>query len=91
MNVDFSSANLVADKVWYDASTGRLCLSAGTYQNGLSLAQIPDTDFESNAAIARFSLGQDGAVVVCHHKDGAETWLPVDMWLPAGFSVRTGK
>lgn len=91
MNVDFSAADLVADKVWYDASTGRLCLSAGAYQNGIPLSQIPDDDFESAAAIARFSLGQNGATVICHHKDGAETWLPVDMWLPDGFRVNARK
>jgi hypothetical protein len=88
MNVDFSAADLVAEKVWYDASTGRLCLSAGGYQNGIPLALIPDRDFESAAPIAGFSLGQGGAVVVCQHKDGAETWLPVDMWLPDGFTAR---
>ncbi|PAW71911.1 MAG: hypothetical protein B9S26_14995 [Opitutia bacterium Tous-C4FEB] len=87
MNVDFSAADLVAEKVWYDAGTGRLCLSAGAYQNGIPLAQIPDADFESTAPIGSFSLGQNGAVVICHHKDGTETWLPVDLWLPDGFSV----
>lgn len=91
MNVDFSAANLVAEKVWYDASTGRLCLSATGYQNGIVLAQIPDTDFDSSAPIAQFSLGQNGSVVVCHHKDGAESWLPVDLWLPDGFAAKTGR
>ena len=91
MNVDFSAANLAAEKVWYDASTGRLCVSAGDYQNGVSLDRIPDVDFESTAPIARFSLGQNGAVVVCHHKDGAETWLPVDMWMPEGFTAKAGR
>jgi hypothetical protein len=89
MNVDFSAADLVVDDVWYDAGTGRLCLSASGYRNGIPLAQIPDSDFESTAPISRFSLGQNGAVVVCHHKDGAETWLPVDMWLPEGFTSKT--
>ena len=91
MNVDFSAANLVAENVWYDAGTGRLCLSAGGFQNGILLAQIPDADFESATPIGRFSLGQNGAVVVCHHKDGAETWLPVDMWRPDGFATKAGK
>lgn len=91
MNVDFSAADLVAEKVWYDANTGRLHLAAGSYQNSLALVQIPDCDFESTAAIARFSLGQNGAVVVCHHKDGTETWLPVDMWLPDGFVAKTNR
>ena len=91
MNVDFSAADLVAEKVWYDASTGRLCLSSAGYQNGILLAQIPDADFESTTPVARFSLGQNGAVVVCHHKDGAETWLPVDLWLPEGFAAKAGR
>ena len=91
MNVDFSAADLIAEKVWYDASTGRLCLLAGGYENAIPLAKIPDSDFESPTAISRFSLGQNGAVVVCHHKDGKETWLPVDMWLPSGFELKTGK
>ncbi len=90
MNVDFSAADLVAEKVWYDASTGRLCLAAGGYQNGIMLAQIPDADFESATPIARFSLGQKGSVVVCHHKDGTETWLPVDLWLPEAFVANAG-
>src|SRR5580698_3784696 len=79
MNVDFSAADLVADKVWYDAASGRLCLSAGDYQNGILVSAIPDDDFESRAPIAGFSIGQSGSVVVCHHRDGAETWFPVDM------------
>jgi hypothetical protein len=89
MNVDFSATDLVADRVWFDASTGRLCVSAGGYQNGVLLSLIPDADFESATPIARFSLGQTGAVVVCHHKDGTETWLPVDLWLPEGFSPKS--
>ena len=91
MNVDFSAANLVAEKVWYDASTGRLCLSAAGYQNGISLEKIPDADFDSVTPVARFSLGQNGAVVVCHHKDGTETWLPVDLWLPDGFVAKASR
>ena len=86
MNVAFSSADLSAAKVWYDAVAGRLCLQAGDYQNGILLSQIPVQDFESASPISHFSIGQGGSVVVCHHKDGAETWLPVDMWLPGGVS-----
>jgi hypothetical protein len=86
MNVDFSPADLIAERAWYDASTGRVCVAAGTYVNGIRLAGIPDADFESTTGISRFSIGQNGSVVICHHKDGAETWLPVDMWLPDGFT-----
>jgi hypothetical protein len=91
MNVDFSAANLMPEKVWYDASTGRLCLSAAGYQNGIPLAKIPNSDFDSTTPITRFSLGQNGAMVVCHHKDGAESWLPVDLWLPEGFATKAGR
>ena len=31
-------------------------------------------------------LANDGTVVVCRHRDGSDTWLPVDMWLPGGFT-----
>lgn len=91
MKVDFSAVELVADKVWYDANAGRLCISAGDFQYGISLAQIPDHDFESTASISGFALGQSGAVVICHHKDGVETWLPVDMWLPGGVGTKPGQ
>jgi len=86
MDVDISATDLVADEVWYDAAPGRLCLSAGDYQNGIVFSEIPDDDFESRTPIAGFSIGQSGSVVVCRHRDGAETWLPVDMWLPGGFT-----
>ena len=58
MNVDFSSADLVAEKVWYDAGTGRLCLSAGAYQNGIPLAQIPDADLNLPHRSVVFRLGK---------------------------------
>jgi hypothetical protein len=48
---------------------------------GLDFASIPDHDFESQSPVARFSIGQSGSVVVCHHADGTETWLPGDLWL----------
>jgi hypothetical protein len=34
-------------------------------------------------------LGCEGTVVICHHGDGEETWLPVDLWLPGGFTPHT--
>jgi hypothetical protein len=85
MNVDFSATDLIAEKVWYDAGSGRLCVSSGHFQNGIVFSEIPDSDFESLAPIERFSLGQHGAVIVCRHRDGNETWLPIDLWLPGGF------
>jgi hypothetical protein len=88
MNVDFSAVKLAPERVWYDVPSGRLCISAGDYQNSIDLFAIPDRDFESTAPVIRFSIGQTGSVVVCHHRDGAETWLPVDLWLPGGFKPK---
>ena len=87
MNVDISREELVADRVWFDMSCGKLFVQAGDFVNGIEIAAIPDEDFESVAAIKSFSLGKSGTVVICHHKDGAQTWLPVDMWLPGGFTA----
>jgi len=89
MNVDFSAADLSAAKVWYDAASGRLCLQAGGFENGIKISEVPDHDFESRAPLTHFSIGQNGSVVICHHKDGAETWLPVDIWLPGGLRVKS--
>lgn len=86
MTVDYSNAELVADRVWFDAASGRLCLQAGDYVNGIEFARLPNEDFESASPVISFSLGQQGSVVVCRHRDGAETWLPVDLWLPEGFT-----
>jgi hypothetical protein len=47
---------------------------------------IAEADFESASPVVSFSIGHQGATVVCHHKDGKETWLPTDLWLPGGFS-----
>lgn len=86
MNVDISRDEMVADGVWFDMSCAKLFVQAGDFVNGISVADIPDADFESTAPIKSFSLGQSGTVVVCHHNDGAETWLPIDMWSPGGFT-----
>ena len=86
MNVDISWAELVAERVWFDASCGRLFVQAGDFVNGIEFAKLPDADFESSEPVKSFSIGQSGGVVVCHHRDGKETWLPVDMWLPEGFT-----
>ena len=88
MNVDISWDELVAERVWFDASCGRLFVQAGDFVNGVEFAKIPDADFESSASVKSFSIGQSGSVVVCHHRDGKETWLPVDMWLPEGFTPK---
>ena len=88
MTVDISWDELVAERVWFDASCGKLFLQAGDCVNAIEFAKIPDTDFESTAPARSFSIGQSGSVVICHHRDGAETWLPVDMWLPDGFTPK---
>jgi len=88
MNVDFSAVKLAPDRVWYDLPSGRLGIAAGDYQNSIDFFSIPDVDFESTAPVTHFSIGQTKSVVVCHHSDGAETWLPVDLWLPGGFTAK---
>jgi len=85
VNVDISWDEAVAEGVWFDAFCGRLFIQAGEFVNGIEFAKIPDEDFESSAPVKSFSVGQSGSVVDRHHKDGRETWLPVDIWLPAGF------
>jgi hypothetical protein len=82
MNVAISPERLVAERVWFDATNGRLYVQAQDFTNSLDPRSVPDADFESAAPLVRFSIGQRGSVIVCHHRDGAETWLPVDMWLP---------
>jgi hypothetical protein len=86
MNVDISWDELTAERVWFDASCGKLFVQAGDFVNGLDFMRIPDADFESTAPVRSFSIGQSGSVIICHHRDGAETWLPVDMWLPGSFT-----
>ena len=88
MNVDISWDELVAERAWFDASCGKLFVQAGDFVNGIDFARIADEDFESTAPVKSFSIGQSGSVVVCHHRDGQETWLPVDMWLPDGFTAK---
>lgn len=85
MNVDISPDEILAERVWFDATTGRLFIQCGAFVNGIDFAKIPDADFESATEVGSFSIGQSGGVVICHHKDGVETWLPLDMWLPGGF------
>jgi hypothetical protein len=54
--------------------------------NGIVFGLIAEADFESASPVVAFSIGHHGATIVCHHKDGKETWLPTDLWLPGGFS-----
>ncbi len=88
MNVDISIDELRAERVWYDASTKKLFVQARDFVNGIEFGLIPEDDFESNAPVVSFSIGNHGATVICHHKDGQETWLPANLWLPGGFSPK---
>lgn len=86
MNVAISIEKLRAERVWYDASAKKLVIQSKDFMSGLEFGLIPEEDFESSSPVIAFTLGHQGATVVCHHKDGKETWLPVDMWLPGAFS-----
>jgi hypothetical protein len=86
MNVDISIDELRAERVWYDASTKKLFVQAKDFVNGIKFDAISEDDFESESPVVSFSLGHKGATVICRHKDGKETWLPTDMWLPDGFT-----
>jgi hypothetical protein len=88
MNVDISIDELRAQRVWYDASARKLFIQAKDFVNGIEFERIADEDFESKTPVVSFSLRHKGATVVCRHKDGKETWLPVDMWLPGGFTPK---
>lgn len=80
MNVVFSSEPRTVERTWYDDATGLLYVEADGLARSLNLAELPEADFESDAPLVGFSLGQSGGVVVCRHEDGEETWLPVDTW-----------
>jgi hypothetical protein len=86
MLVDVSLAEPVATHVWFEPRTMLLSVEINGIVESIDFRQIPPEDFESTAPIVKFGMGQGGSVVVCHHHDGEETWLPVDMWLPGGFT-----
>ncbi|HEY5298389.1 MAG TPA: hypothetical protein VIK59_10735 [Verrucomicrobiae bacterium] len=86
MSVDISIEELCVERVWYDASTKKLFVQSKDFVNGIEFAAIAEDDFESRSPVTSFSVGHKGATVICHHKDGKETWLPADMWLSDGFS-----
>jgi DNA-binding transcriptional regulator YiaG len=85
INVAKSSSDKVKS-VWFDTVTGYLYVAFGSILRAIKLDLIPPDDFDSTADITDFSIGKRGTVVVCHHADGGETWLPVDMWQPKGFT-----
>jgi hypothetical protein len=75
-----------ATEVWFDPRLKTLSVIIDGVVASIDFAWIPKADFESMTPVTDFSLGSQGAVIVCRHDDGAETWLPVDMWLPGGFT-----
>ncbi|MEZ4866731.1 MAG: hypothetical protein R3C14_35755 [Caldilineaceae bacterium] len=86
MNVDISLAEPVATRVWFDIRSSSLLVEIDGIVAGLDFRLIPEEDFESASPVIKFSLGCEGSVVICYHRDGSESWLPVDMWLPGGFT-----
>jgi hypothetical protein len=81
MNVVFES-NPVVDQVSFDPRSNEIHALIAGIEFAFPLSDIPEEDFESASPIIGFTIGCEGAVVVCKHRDGAETWLPADMWLP---------
>lgn len=86
MNVVITPEDLRVERVWFDATTTRLYVQAGEFVSSIDFSRIPNADFESQTPVKAFSIGQSGSVVVCRHVDGAETWLPSDLWVPGGFT-----
>lgn len=86
MNVAFETDLVVVNHVWFDPRDGEIHAEIAGIDHSIPLEKIPDEDFESLTPIIAFQIGCEGAVVVCKHRDGNETWLPADMWLPEGFT-----
>lgn len=86
MNVDISLAEPVATRVWFEIKSSFLFVEINGIVSSIDFRLIPEDDFESTTPITKFAVGCEGTVVICHHRDGAESWLPVDMWLPGGFT-----
>jgi hypothetical protein len=81
MNVVFESSSVV-EQVLFDPRSNEIHALIAGIEFAFSLSEIPEEDFESASPIIGFAIGCEGAVVVCKHRDGSETWLPADMWLP---------
>jgi hypothetical protein len=81
MNVVFESSPVV-EQVSFDPRSNEIHTLIAGIEFAFPLSEIPEEDFESASPIVGFAIGCEGAVVVCKHKDGSETWLPADMWLP---------
>jgi hypothetical protein len=81
MNVVFESSPVV-EQVSFDPRSNEIHTLIAGIEFAFPLSEIPEEDFESASPIVGFAIGCEGAVVVCKHRDGSETWLPADMWLP---------
>jgi hypothetical protein len=81
MNVVFELSPVV-EQVSFDPRSNEIHALIAGIEFAFPLSEIPEEDFESASPIVGFAIGCEGAVVVCKHRDGSETWLPADMWLP---------
>ena len=81
MNVVFESSPVV-EQVSFDPRSNEIHALIAGIEFAFPLSEIPEEDFESASPIIGFAIGCEGTVVVCKHRDGSETWLPADMWLP---------
>ena len=81
MNVVFESSPVV-EQVSFDSRSNEIHALIAGIEFAFPLSNIPEEDFESTSPIIGFAIGCEGTVVVCKHRDGSETWLPADMWLP---------
>jgi hypothetical protein len=81
MNVVFESSPVV-EQVSFDPRSNEIHTLIAGIEFAFPLSEIPEEDFESASPIVGFAIGCEGAIVVCKHRDGSETWLPADMWLP---------
>ena len=81
MNVVFESSPVV-EQVSFDPRSNEIHTLIAGIEFAFPLSEIPEEDFESASPIVGFAIGCEGAIVICKHRDGSETWLPADMWLP---------
>ena len=72
----------VVEQVSFDPRSNEIHTLIAGIEFAFPLSEIPEEDFESATPIVGFAIGCEGAIVVCKHRDGSETWLPADMWLP---------
>ena len=75
---------MIALRAHIDLRTGELVVETQRgFVAGLPLLEIA---MESPAAVVSVEVEPPGDIVLLRHADGVETHLPVDMWLPGGFT-----